>query len=656
MKKKIIYATIAFISLLASSLPLSAQTPSVTTSGSITSTPDADGNYWFTFESYATGQYIETQSGPEQKTVDVVLVMDCSYGTTSGNSKIDQFYDYDSYHNTKSPTYSNVKNCITTDYYFSYMHEDGQIYKIFEESSGYLYYEVGGTRNYLTNNGSSINKSALSTGNTLLPEACIANLYRRNTNGNLSNDDINTCVSEFIKALQSTSSASNINFSLIRYSGDYYNTSNHLSTNNTNSSSVKTSLVNGLDQVTEYVLSGTKRTIKEITGGGSYSRADFGLQIALDVFNARTDISNLKVVVLVTPNAPGSSADGSAIIYNSTVANDAISKATQLKNSGTSIYTVGIQASKTDAENLIPFLNSVSSYNTNGTRYNYLLNAGGDVLPVIMARIANSIADNSKVYSTQTESEFSCDVEGSSILRNTVSDNFILPSDAATKAKVQYAPCTGGTYGSPTFGAVSDFSTGAPSVSVSDGKLVVTGFNYKDNWAGPSTAVSGFTTYHGGKLVVRIPVTTAADNPGGASVAVGVTPSLTIGETSITALAVSTKVALPNLTLSASGLKSTENALFRVKSTYMTSGSDGVQTSTGASRTFNVMVHGDNPVTLKALPVGTYSITPLTWPWAYDAPEPVQTTALTEGGIKRSFTFTNSATSLHHGEDSSSKK
>lgn len=648
MKKKIIYATIAFISLLASSSPLSAQTPSVTTSGSITSTPDADGNYWFTFESYATGQYIETQSGPEQKTVDVVLVMDCSYGTTSGNSNMEYYYAG----STKNPTYSNVVSSMTNSFPFFYMHDDKKVYRIYEESAGYLYYQVGETKYYLSNDGSSVNKFQLTTGSVNLPAACIEHLFKRKETSGLSNTDINNWIAYFVTALQNTISKNYINLGIVRYSGNYKTDSNHLTEYNKNSQITTTTLVKNLSAINNYVPSGTKKTIKDIIGGGSYSHAEYGLQIASDVLASS---ENQKVVVLVTPNAPGESADGSKIIYSEADANNAKSIATSLKNSGTSIYTVGMEATKTD-EHLSGFLRSISSTDTDDNSYYYFTNGVEEVMNTIMKKIANSIDKNSRVYQTLTTTEFSCDVDGSSTLRNTVSDKFILPSDAATKAKVQYAPCTGGTYGSPTFGAVSDFSTGAPSVSVSDGKLTVTGFNYKDNWAGPSTAVSGSTTYHGGKLVVRIPVTTAADNPGGASVAVGVTPSLTIGETSITAPAVSTNVALPNLTISASGLKSTENALFRVTSTYKTSGSDGVQTNTDASRTFNVMVHGDNPVTLKALPVGTYSITPLTWPWAYDAPEPVQTTALTEGGIERSFTFTNSATSLHHGEDSSSKK
>lgn len=639
MKKKIIYATIAFLSLFVFSLPLSAQTPSVTTSGSITSTPDADGNYWFTFESYATGQTTETQSGPEQKTVDVVLVMDCSYTSGSGG-KLRYRYD-----KKTSATYNNVKSAYGS-YPYCYLHDDDKLYVIGEEESGYLYYEVNGTKYYLTNNGPSTNRQKISTGSSSLPNACLSRLYKRNSSYEFCSDDVSSSISGFISGLQSTSSRNNINFSLVRYSGDYYNSTNHLAINT--STKGKTALVMNLTNMEGTINVGT------IPFSGS-SRADYGLQIAYEVFNASANSENQKVVVLFTPNAPGE-ISGTNIDYSAGVANNAISIANTLKASGTSIYTVGIHTSKTDIDNLDSFLNAISSSNTDDTSFNYVLDEAGDYLPVIMARIANSIADNSKVYSTQTESEISCDVEGSSTLQNTVSGKFILPSDAATKAKVQYAPCTGGTYGSPTFGAVSDFSTGAPSVSVSDGKLVVTGFNYKDNWAGPST-VSGSTTYHGGKLVVRIPVTTAADNPGGASVAVGVTPSLTIGETSITAPAVSTNVALPNLTISASGLKSTENALFRVTSTYKTSGSDGVQTSTDASRTFNVMVHGDNPVTLKALPVGTYSITPLIWPWEYGTKPSAKTNqSLTGEGATETFTYGNTATSPHHGEASASNK
>lgn len=655
MKKKIIYATIAFISLLASSSPLSAQTPSVTTSGSITSTPDADGNYWFTFESYATGQTTETQSEPKQKTVDVVLVVECSYSSIKYTSNK---YNDNAYVQDASYTYNVVYSKMNGDYPRLFLHDDGCLYKIQAEgnsSSGYLYYVAGSssTTYWLSDTPSGYSETKpTSKFSGTLPTSCNLRIHYKESNTNLASDKaINKIVTGFISSLKSSSKKSYINFGLVRYCGAYFN-DNHLTTYNKTDASGVTALVQGLTSV-----SSSSINTLSVPDDTKYniSRADYGMQIAKEVLTAASN-DHQKVIILVTPNAPGSTKDSNyGINYDANVANAAIAIATELKNDGVQIYTIGIHATKTNETYFSTFLSSISSADTESQKFKYETSAGGTALTGLTSVLANNIVEHSVVTEMQNTTICSCDVEGSSTLRNTVSDNFILPSDAATKAKVQYAPCTGGTYGSPTFGAVSDFSTGAPSVSVSDGKLVVTGFNYKDNWAGPST-VSGSTTYHGGKLVVRIPVTTAADNSGGASVVVGVTPSLTIGETSITARAVSTYVALPNLTISASGLKSTENALFRVTSTYKTSGSDGVQTSTGESRTFNVMVHGDNPVTLKALPVGTYSIIPLTWPWAYDAPEPVQTTALTEGGIERSFTFTNSATSLHHGEDSSSKK
>lgn len=655
MKKKIIYATIAFLSLFVFSLPLSAQTTSVTTSGSITSTPDADGNYWFTFESYATGQTTETQSEPKQKTVDVVLVVECSYSSIKYTSNK---YKDNAYVQDASYTYNVVYSKMSGEYPRLFLHDDGCLYKIQAEgnsSSGYLYYVAGSssTTYWLSDTPSGYSETKpTSKFSGTLPTSCNLRIHYKESNTNLASDKaINKIVTGFISSLKSSSKKSYINFGLVRYCGAYFN-DNHLTTYNETDASGATALVQGLTSV-----SSSSINTLSVPDDTKYniSRADYGMQIAKEVLTAASN-DHQKVIILVTPNAPGSTKDNNyGINYDANVAAAAIAIATELKNDGVQIYTIGIHATKTNETYFSTFLSSISSADTESQKFKYETSAGGTALTGLTSVLANNIAEHSVVTEMQNTTICSCDVEGSSTLQNTVSGKFILPSDAATKAKVQYAPCTGGTYGSPTFGAVSDFSTGAPSVSVSDGKLTVTGFNYKDNWAGPSTTVSGSTTYHGGKLVVRIPVTTAADNPGGASVAVGVTPTLTIGETSITAPAVSTNVALPNLTINASGLKSTENALFRVTSTYKTSGSDGVQTSTDASRTFNVMVHGDNPVTLKALPVGTYSITPLTWPWAYESkPSPVTNKELDGTGSKETFTFSKSASSPHHGEDSSS--
>ena len=102
---------------------------------------------------------------------------------------------------------------------------------------------------------------------------------------------------------------------------------------------------------------------------------------------------------------------------------------------------------------------------------------------------------------------------------------------------------------------------------------------------------------------------------------------------------------LPNLTIQASGVNTNDNCIFTVSGT----------AGSSWNKTFTVMTHGTTPVKLQALPAGTYTITPKSWPWTYNLPDPKNNVTLSGAGHTETFTFTPKAiTTPHHGEASAS--
>lgn len=119
-----------------------------------------------------------------------------------------------------------------------------------------------------------------------------------------------------------------------------------------------------------------KNAVNSIRPAGS-TRADYGLELASSqlVSNGRTGAT--KVVVFFTDGAP-TSTNG----FETGVANSAVTAAKSMKDSGTTIYTIGIFSRADPADTSVrenSFMNAVSSNYPNATAYNNLgARAGND--------------------------------------------------------------------------------------------------------------------------------------------------------------------------------------------------------------------------------------------------------------------------------------
>ena len=113
-----------------------------------------------------------------------------------------------------------------------------------------------------------------------------------------------------------------------------------------------------------------RETIKAIKPAGA-TRADNGLRLAEGITSGRVDAK--KIVVFFTDGTPTSFSE-----FDSAVANDAVTAAKNMKDSKTTVYTIGIfdganpkasvQDSKTSQEN--KFMQAVSSNYPNATKWN----------------------------------------------------------------------------------------------------------------------------------------------------------------------------------------------------------------------------------------------------------------------------------------------
>lgn len=243
------------------------------------------------------------------------------------------------------------------------------------------------------------------------------------------------------------------------------------------------------------------------------TRTDLGMDMAQRILNANPVPNGEKrnrVVIVFTDGSPTSS-NG----FELDVANDAINKATAIKNSGATVYSIGIFEGA-DAGSLgtkptgdlgagssrIPaasnwFMQQVSSNNGAPRWPSYYLSAGdADSLNSIFQQISNNITTGGS--STTLGSE--------TVIKDMISPYFTLPTGAsASDIRLDTYACTGKTSDTYTWSSASSGSGGA-SAAVTGDQVSVTGFNFSENWCGTEKDVNGNVTYRGKKLVITFTV------------------------------------------------------------------------------------------------------------------------------------------------------
>ena len=246
--------------------------------------------------------------------------------------------------------------------------------------------------------------------------------------------------------------------------------------------------------------------IGALTANGA-TRIDLGLDMAEQILNANpvpTGEKRNRVVIVFTDGAPTSYRG-----FDKTVANNAKGKATAIKNTGATVYSVGVfvgaDASSAGTEpsgNLEEgsgqitaacnwFMQQISSNNGTPKDPSYYLSASdADTLNSIFQQISDQIETGGS----------STTLDANTVIKDIIAPSFQLP-DGATADNIKLETYS---YGGGNTWTNNNDSKGA-TATIDNDKVEVTDFNFAENWCGTETS-GGITTYRGNKLVISFKV------------------------------------------------------------------------------------------------------------------------------------------------------
>ena len=243
------------------------------------------------------------------------------------------------------------------------------------------------------------------------------------------------------------------------------------------------------------------------------TRTDLGMDMAQRILNANPvpqGETRNRIVIVFTDGSPTGLSG-----FEMDVANAAINKANAIKNSGATVYSIGIfsgaDASSTgtkpngdlgsNSSQLTAacnwFMQQVSSNNGTPRFPGYYLSAGDSAsLNSIFQQISNNITTGGSATTLGSET----------VVKDIISPYFKLPTGASAKdIQINTYDCTGKTGDTYTWSSTSGGNGGA-TATVNGDQVSVTGFNFSENWCGTETDTEGTTTVRGKKLVISFTV------------------------------------------------------------------------------------------------------------------------------------------------------
>lgn len=454
-----------------------------------------DGTYTINLEAYATGK-VDVSTTESYKPTDIVLVLDQSASML------------DSFGTLSEAIYVNYKGKTNEELYEYkdnlYVLENGQYIKVKVNrewiSSGFFggYYKY--TYSY---NG----KSTTSDRNSSVGPNWSFYAYKKELT---REEALEAAVTQFVNQIQSTATQHNVDYRVAivgygSFSDDNYKNTEILTTQNVvnyrnaTTDDYKNALVSVNDNgnLNSRISNAIDRIIVE---SDTATSADLGMDMAQKVLanNTLKNQDRNKVVVMFTDGEPN---HGSG--FDTTVANTTIGTSKTIKSTyNANVFTVGIlqNANPDDtSSNINKYMNYVSSNYPNasslrnpreGSNQGYYMNAqNATQLNSIFKKISSSIETPST----------SVNLNGESVLKDVISDNFTLPDNVKTSdIKVYTAPFAGKTGDKYNWGEKQPFNA---TVSIDGNTVNVSGFDYSSNYA-----VTTSNGNRGNKLIVQIPV------------------------------------------------------------------------------------------------------------------------------------------------------
>lgn len=253
-----------------------------------------------------------------------------------------------------------------------------------------------------------------------------------------------------------------------------------------------------------------KKAIDDLSPAGA-TAADYGMQHAQTIITGAANNGRKKVVIMFTDGEPNHS-NG----FSTSVANSAIAASKSIKDTGATVYTIGIFSGANGTpvtnwngvNNTNKYMHLVSSNYKNATKMD---NPGAATYPDGGKSYFLSAAtsdDLNNIFQQISQEVGGADVklDSNSYIQDTVTPYFDMPEGTdANAVKFYTMDCTGvDGNGELTF----DESTKTEAAGVtynfvgSDGRtLKVTNFDFSANWCGPRDG-----TYDGKKLIIEFTV------------------------------------------------------------------------------------------------------------------------------------------------------
>ena len=238
------------------------------------------------------------------------------------------------------------------------------------------------------------------------------------------------------------------------------------------------------------------------------TRTDLGMDMAQRILNANP-VPNAekrnRVVIVFTDGSP---TDSNGFELN--VANAAINKADAIKNSGATVYSIGIfEGADASSAGTKPSGDLGNNSSRLPAACNWFMqklssNNGTPEIPgyYLSASDANTLNNIFKQISDQIETGTASTVlDEKAVVKDIISPYFQLPENATANdiTLETYAYGTGGSWTN------NNNTMGAHATVNGTGEVEVTGFHFSENWCGIETK-NGVETPHGNKLVISFKV------------------------------------------------------------------------------------------------------------------------------------------------------
>lgn len=470
-----------------------------------TATLENDGTYTIKLEAYATG---ETTTTIEEEAVplDIVLVLDQSGSMLGGFGN-----EYTAYNANYKADDIDGKN------YYYYKEDENKYYKVYKNGSG-IYY---------TNNAGAmtrISKKGIYSGNLYMPNKTKLEKLTESVNGFVSSikdnalqnnvqhriaivgfahhdDDTSHGLNTEILSIQNEDGTIGTWFGkFISYNGGE---GNYFAYSDTDEAATfySQALKDVTDTDEEDILN---RAIEALDANGA-TRSDLGMFMAKGILNSNSDSERKQVVVMFTdgdPTASVTSFDSNEETLQQTIdiANKTIEYSNNIKQSAT-VYTVGVldgaDPSNTTT-NRNKYMHAVSS---NFPDAESLTNLGnGDNKGYYLTASSAEGLENvfTSISQTITESTTTVTLDEKSVMKDILSDNFILPDayNASSNITVETVKGSMDDAGNISWKKESIAGDNITATVSNNNTINVTGFDYSEEYIAKG--------HEGKKLVVTI--------------------------------------------------------------------------------------------------------------------------------------------------------